>query len=49
MAALSPVGQDIKIVAIRQGKKYEFVVKTGDLREAARFTSETTKERLGAR
>ena len=35
MAALSPVGQDIKIGALRQGKRLEFVVKTGDLREAA--------------
>lgn len=48
MAALSPVGQDTKITAVRQGKRYEFIVKTGDLREAARFTSETTRERLGA-
>jgi serine protease Do len=48
MSALSPVGQDVKVVAVRQGKRYEFTVKTGDLREAARFTAETTKERLGA-
>lgn len=48
MAAMSPVGRDTRIVAIRQGKRYEFVVKTGDLREAARLTSETAKNRLGA-
>lgn len=48
MAALSPVGQDIRIGAIRQGKKYEFVAKTGDLREATKFASEATKERFGA-
>jgi serine protease Do len=48
MAAMSPVGRDTKIVAIRQGKRYEFVVKTGDLREAARLTSEAAKNRLGA-
>jgi serine protease Do len=47
MAALSPVGQDVRLVAIRQGKKYDFVAKTGDLREAVRYTSETTKARLG--
>jgi serine protease Do len=48
MAAMSPVGQDIRIGAIRQGKKLEFVAKTGDLREAVRYTSETIRERLGA-
>ena len=48
MAALSPVGQDVRIAAIRQGKKIELVAKTGDLREAAQHTLQTTKERFGA-
>ena len=48
MAAMAPVGQEVRIAAIRQGKKIEFVAKTGDLREAVRHTSETTRQRLGA-
>lgn len=48
LAAMTPIGQDVKVVALRQGKKQDFLVKIGNLKDAVRQTSGTIKERLGA-
>src|SRR5208283_4295811 len=47
MAALTPIGREVKLVVLRQGKKLDLVVRIGDTQEAAKHTAETTKERLG--
>jgi serine protease Do len=47
MAGLTPIGQEVKLGVLRQGKRFDLVAKIGNLEEAARHTAETTKERLG--
>jgi serine protease Do len=46
-AAIAPIGQDVRLTIIREGKKQEVVVRIGNLQEAAKFTADTAKERLG--
>jgi serine protease Do len=48
MAALTPIGQDARVTALRQGKKQEFTVRIGNLQEAAKATAGVIKERFGA-
>ncbi|MGD0231093.1 MAG: trypsin-like peptidase domain-containing protein [Syntrophorhabdales bacterium] len=48
MAAMTPVGQDVKISVLRQGGKLDFVVKVGNLQEAIKRAAGVIKERLGA-
>jgi serine protease Do len=48
LAALTPIGQEVRISAFRDGKKQDFALKIGNLHEAAKFTADVTKERFGA-
>jgi serine protease Do len=48
LAAVTPIGQEVKVTAMRQGKRQDFVVKIGSLQEAAKYTAGLVKERLGA-
>jgi len=48
MAAMTPVGQDVKVTVLRQGRRQDFVVKVGSLQEAVRYTAGAIKERFGA-
>jgi serine protease Do len=48
VAALATIGQDVKLTAIRQGKKQEFSVRIANLAESTKHTAGTIKERLGA-
>jgi serine protease Do len=48
MSAMTPVGQDVKVKVLRQGRKQEFVVRVGNLEEAVKYTAAIIKERLGA-
>jgi len=47
MAALAPIGQEVRVGVVRQGKRLDLVVKIGNLEEVARHMGEATKERLG--
>jgi serine protease Do len=46
-AAIASIGQDVKMTIIRDGKKQDVVVRIGNLQEAAKFTVNVAKERLG--
>jgi serine protease Do len=46
-AAVAAIGQDVKITAFREGRKQELTVRIGNLQEAAKYTADFTKERLG--
>jgi serine protease Do len=48
VAAMTPIGQDVKVVVLRQGKRQDFMVKIGNLKDAFKQTSGTIKNRLGA-
>ena len=48
IAALTPIGQEVRLSAIRDGRKQDFVLKVGNLQEAVKFTADVTKERFGA-
>ena len=47
LAAITPIGQDVKVVVIREGKRHEIAVRVGNLQEAAKFATGITKDRLG--
>lgn len=47
MAALAPIGQEVRLGVFRQGKRLDLNVKVGNLEEAARRIGEAAKERLG--
>ena len=47
MAALAPVGQEVHLGVIRQGKKLDVLVRIENNQEAAKHSAETAKERLG--
>jgi serine protease Do len=47
LAAITPIGQEIRLSVIRDGKRQELAVKVGNLEDAAKFTADVTKERLG--
>ena len=46
-AAVAAIGQDVKITAIREGRRLELTVRIGNLQEAAKYTADLTKERFG--
>ena len=46
--ARTPIGQEVKITALRGGKKEELKVKIGSQEEATKLLSASVKERLGA-
>lgn len=46
--ARTPIGQEVKVTALRNGKKEEFTVKVGSQEEATKVLSASVKERLGA-
>ncbi|OPY68245.1 MAG: putative periplasmic serine endoprotease DegP-like precursor [Syntrophorhabdaceae bacterium PtaU1.Bin034] len=47
LSAMTPIGQEVKLTVLRQGKKQDVVVKIGNLQEAAKHTAGTIKDRLG--
>lgn len=47
LAAIMPIGQEVKVTVVRDGKKQDMTIKIGNLQEAARFAAGITKERLG--
>ena len=48
LAAMTPVGQDVKVTVLRQGKKLELVLRIGSLQEAARYAAGAVRERFGS-
>jgi S1-C subfamily serine protease len=48
LAALTPIGQEVRISAFRDGRKQDFTLKIGNLHEAVKFAADVTKERFGA-
>ncbi len=48
LAAGATVGQDVKVTVVRQGKKYDLVLRVGNLQEATKHAIVAVKERLGA-
>ena len=47
LAAITPIGQDVKVIVVREGKRQEISVRIGDLQEATKFATGITKDRLG--
>ena len=47
-AGVTPIGRDVKVTVLRDGKKQLLTVKTGDLKDAAKLVGASIKERLGA-
>ena len=46
--AETPIGSEVKVIVIRDGKKEELTVKIGSLEEATKFLAASVKDRLGA-
>jgi serine protease Do len=46
--AATPIGEEVKIILYRSGKKEELTVKVGNLESAATILAASAKERLGA-
>jgi serine protease Do len=47
-AAIAPIGQDVKVTVLRQGKKQDVTVRMGNLQEAVKYSSGAIKDRFGA-
>jgi len=47
-AANTPVGQEVKVTILREGKKLEVTVKTGSLESSAKMLAASIKDRMGA-
>ena len=45
--AIAPIGQEAGVAVLRNGKKVELTVKTGNLEDATKMLSSSVKERLG--
>jgi serine protease Do len=45
--AVTPIGEEAKLVIVREGKKQEVTVKIGNLNEASRMLVSSARERLG--
>jgi serine protease Do len=46
--ATTPIGQEVKLTILRNGKKEEIMVKVGNLETAAKILAAAVKDRLGA-
>lgn len=46
--ATSPIGQEVKVTVLRDGKKQELTVTIGNLEDATKILAASVKERLGA-
>jgi serine protease Do len=46
--ATSPIGEEVKVTALRKGKKIELTVAIGNLEDMTKLLSASVKERLGA-
>jgi serine protease Do len=46
--ANTPIGQEVKVTILRNGKKEEVTVKIGNLEDAAKILAASVKDRLGA-
>jgi serine protease Do len=47
--AVGPIGQEAEVAILRNGKKVELTVKTGNLEDATKILSSSVKERLGVK
>jgi serine protease Do len=47
LAALSPIGEEVRVAVWREGKKQEGTIKIGNLEEATRLLALTAQDRLG--
>jgi serine protease Do len=45
--AATPIGQEVKVTILRNGKKEEFSIRIGNLESSTKFLAITIKERLG--
>lgn len=45
--SISPIGKDVRLVALRSGKRQDIVIRIGDPKDAARALSSSVRERLG--
>ena len=48
VVSMTPIGSQLKVTIIRDGKRQELTVKIGDLKEQDRILAAAVKERLGA-
>jgi len=46
--ATTPIGQEVKVIILRNGKKQELSVKIGNLEDATKIFASSVRERLGA-
>jgi len=47
-AAISPIGQEVKVTVLRKDKKVDLTVKVGNLEDLTKLLSASIKDRLGA-